>query len=1642
MNGLLRAVFDAVVAGALLVDCKARIVRANAAFGELSGYPTGALQDTLLQDALFAEDRQTALEACRQIFAAEIPQFESELRLQRRDGGVLWRRFLITPLAENGEAPQYALIQLLDAAKPETDDELQRWQNVFIHAGWGIVIGSADGKTLERVNPAFARMHGYAVDELVGGSILDTFAPECRADVPNQIRLAHQQGRHIFESLHIRKDGSTFPVLIDVTTVYGSNGEVKCRIVNVQDISERKAAQERLALKNFALDRVHESAFLFDTQARILYVNDEACRSLGYSREELLGARFDKFDPDGRVDNLPEQLAALREARTLTFETRHCAKDGHIFPVEVTVNYLEYGGQEYLLTLVRDISERKHTEEMLRENEQRYREIFEHVSDALYLLEVTEDGRYRNLAVNPAFEKSTGIPAVQLVGKFTEETVPPEVAEAVNTKYRKCVDARTRLEGLVELDLPTGRRYYQSTLIPVFDPVTERVHRIVGITRDVTDRKRAEEMLQRQVELEAQLARVAEVVPGVLFSFRLEPNGAMGLTYASPRLEEVAGVDFAPMQTLSNMYPEDMPHHLETIRESARALKHCQSQFRVSHPVKGEVWIESHAIPARQPDGSVLWHGFMYDITERKREEAKEAVHLQIFEQLAQGVPLDEVLKLVVQYVETARPGFIGSIMQVSADGLRLEAAMTPSLPETYSAALNGIEIREGNGSCGTAAWRGETVIAEDVSTHPFWGPYWPLAEQVGVRSCWSEPILDSAGKVVGAFGIYQRQPAVPTETDMGLVRRATHLAAIAIERRRVEEQLRLKEFVLDSASEAVYIMGSDFRFIYVNEEACRALGYTREELLGMTPVDIDPDVSSLEAMQAVQWRTASERRFTFETRHRRRDGSVFPVEITAVGEMFEGRQLEISLVRDISERKQAEVKLENERARLRGFFQALPDLAWIKDLEGRYLGCNPVFERFFGASEAEIVGKTDYDFVDPGQAAFFRRKDMEAIAADAPRTNEEWIVFANEDRRALLETIKVPLRDAQGRIVGVLGVGHDITERKQAEEAVRRLNAELAATLQAIPDVMIELDRDGRYLNLWAHDPALLVAPKEAVIGKTVLEVLGPEADAFAKTVMREADRQGYSRGHTLKLELSHGIHWFEYSAAIKQGATPEIYSYTMLARDVTERKLAEEALAAREREFRTLAENSPDNIMRYDLQGRVVYANPQIERSIGVRPQDLVGKRPFENHNQERLSGRLYAEALTRVLETGEPDEVEIQVSDPSGVLTTHLIRFAAERGADGAIAGVLAIGRNITERKRAEEALAAREREFRTLAENSPDNVFRYDADCRTIYINPAAQRSVDVTRQYLLGKTLIEAYPDRPEAAVYHRRLQEVVRTGESAEMEMSVPTPEGGLALHQVYIVAERDGTGNVIGVLGIGRDISALKETERQLLESREQLRTLTARRERAREQERKRIARELHDELGQLLTSLRMNVIMLPVIFGGAQPGFRERTQEIAGAIDRMIGVVRDVVSSLRPAVLEMGVVPALEWLAGEFSHHTGIPVTLHVEEERIELDEERAVAVFRIVQESLTNVVRHAAAARAEIAIQRKDESFVLEIRDNGKGFGRNAMRGRKSFGLVGIEERAHMLQGKFEVISPASEGTVVRVTFPVDPDKGGGR
>ncbi|TAN09739.1 MAG: PAS domain S-box protein [Rhizobiaceae bacterium] len=336
-------------------------------------------------------------------------------------------------------------------------------------------------------------------------------------------------------------------------------------------------------------------------------------------------------------------------------------------------------------------------------------------------------------------------------------------------------------------------------------------------------------------------------------------------------------------------------------------------------------------------------------------------------------------------------------------------------------------------------------------------------------------------------------------------------------------------------------------------------------------------------------------------------------------------------------------------------------------------------------------------------------------------------------------------------------------------------------------------------------------------------------------------------------------------------------------------------------------------------------------------------------------------------------------------------------------------------------------------RALLDNIPDMAWLKDRECHYLAVNTAYLRVLGVAEEEVLGRTPREVWS--PEIAeVYLRSDQAVLRSGRRRRYEETRPSPDGGLRCFETIKSPIRDENGRIVGTVGISRDISERKAAEDELVASRAELRALSHYLQKVREEERKRIARELHDELGQTLTAMKMDLGWLREHLPGQQYG--ARTERLIGLVDRSVADLRRIASDLRPLILdELGLVSAMHWLVDKVAAHSDLDIDLTFDREDLTYDAETSTAAFRIVQEALTNVVRHSGARTVTISAYHAQERLHIEILDDGRGLPPVATSRRfDRHGLLGMDERARMLGGTVSVGNVPDGGVRVCAILPL--------
>ena len=399
------------------------------------------------------------------------------------------------------------------------------------------------------------------------------------------------------------------------------------------------------------------------------------------------------------------------------------------------------------------------------------------------------------------------------------------------------------------------------------------------------------------------------------------------------------------------------------------------------------------------------------------------------------------------------------------------------------------------------------------------------------------------------------------------------------------------------------------------------------------------------------------------------------------------------------------------------------------------------------------------------------------------------------------------------------------------------------------------------------------------------------------------------------------------------------------------------------------------------------------------------------------------------------------------------------------------------NVTDRKHTEDALRESEQRFRLLIQGIQEYaIFQLDPQGRVVSWNAGAERLKGYRAEEIIGKHFSVFYPREDLIrGTPEQNLEEAAQRGQSVHEGWRL-RKDGSLFWGNVVINALRDPKGHLLGFAKLTRDVTERREREETLTKAKEllelrveqraavltrvneelrveiaereraeeqfkasldQLRAFAARLQKVREEERTSIAREIHDELGQACTAIKMDLALIGRKTTKRQTHLRAKVDSASRLVDDMIVTLRRIASELRPRTLDdLGLTAALESQAQEFEARTGIHCRVALPEEPLTLDDERSTAIFRIFQESLTNVARHAHATRVEARLERKADQLIFQVRDNGRGFDPAEAKVRKSLGLVGMQERALMLNGELQVEGVPGAGTTMILRIPLPP------
>ena len=806
---------------------------------------------------------------------------------------------------------------------------------------------------------------------------------------------------------------------------------------------------------------------------------------------------------------------------------------------------------------------------------------------------------------------------------------------------------------------------------------------------------------------------------------------------------------------------------------------------------------------------------FVWDVTERKREDALQVVEKRMLELVAKGIPLNEVLSVLCLEIEAHTEPMLCSIMLVSKDETALVFSAGPSLPEEYTRLLNGIPIGPAAGSCGTAAYHGTPIIAEDIAVHPLWASCAHVVLRHGLRACWSQPIKGSTGRVLGTFAAYYREPRVPQQADLRLVERVSSIAALAIEHACMmeavtESEARFDAFMRHSPA-VTFIKDEVGRYVYVNPQFETLSNIPRQEAESKTAFDCLPADTATRLSLNDKTVLASGRTLESEEPLPAPDGTVrhwltikFPLE---VGQ----RPLLGSIAVDITERKRLERANQDQADRLR----LAMDIAGLATWDWNILTNQVIWSE--NCEEVKGVPHGSFDGTFEAYQRVVHPEDLPRLLADIDGAlsgrqpyRTEYRIVPPTGEVQWVEGNGVVYRDELGRPIRMVSTLRNITEQKRMEQTMR-LNEDRYARATAVGKVGVwELDvQAGTYYGDKNLKAMFGYQPDELSADPFVwLNLVHPDDQSIAmahwqRIVSREAEEYNYE----LRMIRKDGtVIWTDIRGHAVCGADGRVTHLIGATHEITDRKQAEDRL----RRTQFSMDQAVDAVYWIDPQAGILYTNEAASTMLGYTKEEFLRMTVHDLNPdfpaavwpgwwEEVREKKVVSLETNHLTKDGRLIPIDIRVS------------FLAHGGQEFHCAFV----RDISERKRTDEALRESQERFELAVNATNDGIWDWDILTGEQFwsdhhLELFGFAPGDLTPTYDMWILLL--HPD--DAKLVHQATRRHLDTRAPYDIEVRVRMKDGSYRWFRDRGQAVWDASGRPVRMVGSISDVTERRKAE------------------------------------------------------------------------------------------------------------------------------------------------------------------------------------------------------------------------------------
>lgn len=873
------------------------------------------------------------------------------------------------------------------------------------------------------------------------------------------------------------------------------------------------------------------------------------------------------------------------------------------------------------------------------------------------------------------------------------------------------------------------RHYWDCRIAPIYAD-DDSVMGITCFKTDITESRKAAEIIREsESRYRTLIERAYDGVliynlTGDILEFNDKANNFLGYT---PE-------EFRRLKLNELFFDADLnsePIQFELLQKGHSTIDHRRLRR------KDGTGIEMELNSTMLDDGNILVFG--RDITERKKQHYREKSRAVVLEMLSKGAPFKDVLKEIVLGAERLDPGTIASILIFDEALNRLLEGAAPSLPEFYNRAIETVDIGYGVGACGTAAFTGERVIVENIYTHPFFEPYLFLFDDLELGACWSEPIKDASGKVLGTFALYHKNPCVPTVKDVEVIKELTDIASIVFNKHNADQELKKTADSLHEISEIALVGGFD-----IDMRKGRIEWSSVTKKIFEVPEDY---VGSMDTAFEFYKESTGDRAKILEQVQKICDtGTPFVTEVRIIGMKGTEKWIRIKCQatfeegvcvrlygtkQDITGQKQIDLALQQSEEKFRSMISNISDVISLLDVQGKVKFQSRSVKPLLGYDANELVGVNVFEHIHPEDAPALQEALMENVKNGGVSPMMEFRFRHKNGEYIQLE--------AQGNnqlknefINGIIIVSRDISARKEAEKKQREREAYFRTLIKHSASAIILFDDQGRFIYQSPVVTKIMGYDVQCPGASSLVDFIHPDdRNDFLKQFQRMRDKHGNSATGVFRFLHNNGHYvWLEVTGT-NMTEDPVIGAYIGNYHDVTQRKLAEEKIINERKLLKTLIDNIPDLIYVKDNSGKKLIANKADVKFMNLESEDqAIGKTDLELFPGSM--GEAGHENDLQVMKDGAVIHLkEDKFYDKAGNERWLLVSKLALRNSDNEVFGMLGIARDITEQKK--QALEREEAEsrFRALVENSNDGTAIMQVDGSITYVTPSIQRILGYT-----------------------------------------------------------------------------------------------------------------------------------------------------------------------------------------------------------------------------------------------------------------------------------------------------------------------